>query len=429
MANKQLRILVFLAVFVALRPYDTQAQNHETIGRVDKVSSKRNDRTWFAFPYTIQINPYMGFTKNIPQRLKRTSAWKHWQPLRILGVTVDVGVFQIRKFLWKHFQCYPKLGLAINYGRLENKGDLMGGLLYLEPRHNYLAKYEVVPRLGIGITYANIPGTNFKKEDAEEEEKIPNDEAFKKDWYRQGPHLDLSIALAMYIQLTPHWQLSPCVGFSYMPLIGKDQSRQGVQRLLKDTDLKIFSGSIGLGYTPNPSLVHYTNVSSSEKSNAYIGLIAARKKQQTKDHDMTNPLKNTESESEYCNVWGVYGQGSLQLYKHHALTLATEWFHDGAIKQKLTNTVKPSPIKVGFLVGHEFCWGKIRFGQQLGFYLKTNDIHEIKEKLPTYARLRLNYQLTEYIFVGTSLKTAIFLKEHASFAEIDFLDFSIGYSF
>ena len=429
MSNKNLRLLVLLIFFFALRSYTTQARNHTTTSQTYEVTGKSNKTEWFTFPYTIQISPYMGLTKHIPQLLKRTDGWKHWQQLCIVGASVDVGVFQIRKFIWKHFQCYPKLGLAINYGRLENKGDLIGGLLYLEPRHNYLARCEVCPRLSIGIVYANIPGTNFKKRDSEDEAKTLSDDAFANDWYRQGLHLDLSLSLAMHIKLTPHWQLSSCVGFSYMPLAVNNSTSKGAKHSPKDTDLKIITGNIGLCYTPNPSLVHYPSVGNNEKSSVHIGLLATVKKQQIKHATLPDQPDSTNSGSKYCHVSGVYGQWSLQLYKRHAITLTTEWFYDQAIKQKLQDTVKPSPVKMGILVGHEFRWGRIRFGQQLGCYLKTNELYELQQKLPTYARLGLNYQLTEYFFVGTSLKTTMLFQDTEPLAKTDFIDFRIGYSF
>lgn len=432
MSNKKLCFLAFLIFSVALYSYTAQAQNRTTTGQDDARTGKSKENEWFTFPYTIQINPYIGLTNDIPQRLKRTDVVKYWQKLYVVGASVDVGVFQIRKFIWKHFQCYPKLGISINYGRLENKGDLIGGLLYLEPRHNYLARCEVYPRLGVGIVYASIPGTNFKKRDAEDEETTLNDDVFAKDWHRQGLHLDLSLSLAMHIKLTPHWQISPGISFSYMPVIGKDSTNRSVSRLLKDKDLKIIKGNIGLFYTPNPSLVHYPSISNSEKSSIHIGLLTTVKKQQPKreNHkDHAAQSDNTDSGSGDCHVSGFYGQWGLQLYKSHAITLTTECFYDGAIKQKLENTIRPSPVKIGILGGHEFRWGKIRFGQQIGYYLKTNDLHEARQNLPTYARLELNYRCAKYFFIGTSLKTTMLFQTTEPFPKTDFIDFRVGYAF
>ena len=76
-----------------------------------------------VFPRTVQVTPYIGFTINeIPQRVKRAVPMLTPQRLRVLGLSADVSVLQIRKFLWKHFHCYPQLGIQVHYGRLDYKG-------------------------------------------------------------------------------------------------------------------------------------------------------------------------------------------------------------------------------------------------------------------------------------------------------------------
>ncbi len=334
-------------------------------------------------------------------------------------------MLQIRKFLWKHFHCYPKLGLAINYGRLENKGCLVGGLIYLEPQYDYLAKWEISPRFGVGVTYAKIPGTNFKNLASEDEEAETSDDAFAEDVERQGLHLDLSLALAMHIRLTPHWQLSPSIGYSYMPLMADERSDEERQRPQDDTALKIFTASMGLSYTPNPSLIRYPNPNvrgSKKRSRVDIGLLAAPKKFEPPSQE------DTDGAGKYYCVGGIYGQGSLQLCNSHALTLATEWIYDGAAKQALKEKIKSSPLKVGVLLGHEFRWGKFMFGQQIGVYLMNN----VQEEFPLYAKLGIDYRLTDSLFVGTSLKATVLPQgEYFSIKSIkrDLIDFRIGYSF
>lgn len=200
----------------------TSSQAYKTAGQHQEPRKKGQQDDWLTFPYTIQISPYMGLTKDIPQLLRREDTVKEEQHLRIIGTSLDIGVLQIRKFLWKHFHCYPKLGLSLNYGRLDNKGYIAGGLIYLESQYDYLAEWEISPRIGIGITYANIPGTNFKELASDDEDAETSDDAFAEDFYRQGLHLDLSLALTMNNKLISHWQLSPGIGYSYMPLMADE---------------------------------------------------------------------------------------------------------------------------------------------------------------------------------------------------------------
>lgn len=138
--------------------------------------------------------------------------------------------------------------------------------------------------------------------------------------------------------------------------------------------------------------------------------------------------KNTDSEGKDHYVGGIYGQWSLQPCNSHALTLAAEWIYDGAAKQALKEKIKSSPLKVGVLLGHKFRWGKFMFGQQIGVYLMNN----VQGEFPLYARLGLDYRLTNSLFVGTSFKAVIRPEgEYFSVDSIkrDFIDFRIGYSF
>jgi hypothetical protein len=287
----------------------------------------------------------------------------------------------------------------------------------------------------MGVVYANIPGTNFKELDPEDEELMVSDDVFAEVFYLKGIHLDLSLALNVTIRLTPQWQLTPNVGFSYMPLMVSKVPNDDVQHPQDNMNLKILTAGIGLGYTPNPSLVHYPSVPNSPKSRMDIGWLSAPKKFVTVSHESTstsqsNQQEDTDSEGKYYYVGGIYGQWSLQLCNSHALTLATEWIHDGAAQQTLKHLIKPSPLKISLLLGHEFRWGKFMFGQQLGVYLMNNVPKEMT--IPLYARLGVDYRLTDSLFVGTSLK-AIVLSEGNYFSinsiKKDFIDFRIGYSF
>jgi|688.fasta_scaffold20475_3 hypothetical protein len=439
------RILFQLSiVLLVLHVCPVQAQNGATSNQAynargqSKAHQKQHQQdAWFTFPYTISISPYLGLTQEIPQLLRRHDTEKEEQRLRIKGFNLDIGVLQIRDFIWKHFHCYPQLGLAFNCGWLENKGYLVGGHIYLAPQYDYLARWEINPRLGVGIIYANIPGTNFKEPSSQHEATVKGDGVFAENPYLQGFHLDLSLALAATIRLTPRWKLSPSLGFSYMPRMIGQVPNDGEKYSQDSMHLKIFTASIGFGYTPNPSLVHYPSLRGSRESRIAIGLLAAPKKLATvsqvslsESQPNQQEYEDTESEGKYDYVGGIYAQWSLQLYNSHALTLATEFIHDGVAQKMLKHHIKSSPLKISLLLGHEFSWGKFMFGQQLGVYLMNNLPKEMA--VPVYARLGVTYKLTDTLFVGTSLKAIVLLEgDHFSIKSIkkDFIDFRIGYLF
>jgi hypothetical protein len=216
--------------------------------------------------------------------------------------------------------------------------------------------------------------------------------------------------------------------FNYMPLISNDEPNKRKWNLPKDTDLKIITASIGLGYTPNPSLIRYPDMIDDKKSRVDIGLLSAFKKLEPPSNVSKRQEEDTDGKDKYHYVGGIYGQCSLQLCGSHAITFAAEWIHDGAAKQALKKKIKQSALKISLLGGHEFRWGRFLFGQQLGFHLMNN----VDNEFLLYARLGLDYRLTDSWFVGTSMK-AVVLTDTGYFSinsiKKDFIDFRIGYSF
>ena len=76
-------------------------------------------------------------------------------------------------------------------------------------------------------------------------------------------------------------------------------------------------------------------------------------------------------------------------------------------------------MTISFLGGHEFLWGPLVFGQQIGAYVWNIDKDVFK--IPVYLRFGINYRVTKTIFIGINMKTTR-IKEH------DFVDVRIGYS-
>lgn len=140
-----------------------------------------------------------------------------------------------------------------------------------------------------------------------------------------------------------------------------------------------------------------------------------------------------EGDGKYYYVGGIYGQWSIPVHGNHALTLATEWIMDGVTEQARKDMINSSSLKISFLGGHEFRWGKILFGQQLGFYVMNSDgIQASLEEIYFYTRLGLDYKITNFLTLGTSLKTNVLLtRKQENFIQMDtdFIDFRISYSF
>jgi hypothetical protein len=223
-------------------------------------------------------------------------------------------------------------------------------------------------------------------------------------------------ALAVNINLNERWQLSPNVGFNYMPPLTEKEDYQQMW----DMHFKMVTAGLILGYTPNPCLMHYPDsmMLNNKMNRIDIAPFASLKKFEPKDG----------SEGEYYHIWGVSAQWSIKVCNLHALTVGSEVFYDGATDELLKDQPGRSPWKMGILVGHEFRWGKIMFGQQVGGYVMNHHM-PISEDFHAYARLGLDYRITDFFFIGTSLKTRV-LADKDKFAVVtDFVDVRIGYSF
>ena len=154
------------------------------------------------------------------------------------------------------------------------------------------------------------------------------------------------------IRITPHWQLSSSISLSYLPALEEREEDQQDDPQ-EDVDLKTCTVSMALSYTPNPSLVRYPSLGHNKSSRVDIGWLSSFKKFE----NQPDQQEHTDDKGEYYYIGSIYGQWSLQLCNSHALTLATEWIHDGVAEQALKNKIKTSPLKISLLGDHEFRWG------------------------------------------------------------------------
>jgi hypothetical protein len=271
----------------------------------------------------------------------------------------------------------------------------------------------VVPKLGIGLVYASIPRTNLGKPDPDNNE--PDlEERYRDTPFRQGLHLDLLFSLAVNINLTESWQLSPSIGYNYMPPLTAKEDYQEKW----DMHFKMLTAGLALGYTPNPCLVHYPETMlNSKRSRIDIAHFVSAKRFEPKDG----------GEEEYCYIGGLSAKWSIKVCNTHAITLGTEWFYDGAKEKLFKDQPSLSPLTIGLLLGHEFRWGKVIFGQEVGFYAMNH--MPTKEDFYLYARLGMDYRITDCFFVGTSMKALVAATEDQFAIRADFIDFRIGYSF
>ena len=414
------------------------------------------------FPRMLQVSPYGGFTKLIPQiEIRNDGRYIGNKMLFITGVSVDVSVLQIRRFLWNHFQCYPQLGIEAYYGRLlSNKGNTAGLSIYLAPQHDCQAPVEFFPRLGVGVAYMHIPGFADVRTPQNEGQEGGNDVLPQIDVsdipdFRSNVSLDLSLALVLKIRLSPYWTLCPIFGFHYIPQLSEEeQSATTTTRYNKD--IKLTTGGLGLSYTFNPSVIRYASLGDLRWYRIDVGMMHGFRKYQPRPanadllgQQVTPPTPQPQPQGgadpdatqdskigNYYYVGGLYALFSTRITESHALTASTEWLLDWASKEALEGLLKKHHLKIALLGGHEFLWGKAIFGQQVGGYIMNNASHEGN----FFMRLGLDYRITDYLFVGAGFK-ANFDVKLLPFSNIiqsirndlgmtlETFDFRLGYSF
>jgi hypothetical protein len=408
------QLCIMLAIVISCEVAHAQSYNNR------KSNPANQQGGWRSYPITLQINPgHTGLLMplsllNLPEEKPASKTLGFW------GSSMDVSILYVNRTLWKYFDCYPRLGLSIDYHRLRNQGNIIGGVVYLEPNYNHSIGWEFLPRLGIGIAYAQIPGNHPYT--PEEDEEMPEVEPFM-----ESPSLDLALGFGIRYRLTPQWHIHTGLGLDYLWALTQEQEGdKPTQRKI----LTMYNLSLGGSYTFKPSPHNYARAQIPKKSRIDVAILNTFKKAQTPKSGKTKSEHsdaNTASEDDKLYyVGGLYTQGSLRIANNHALTLATEWIKNGAVKKYIENKLRDTDLQVGALLGHEFLWGKLTFGQAAGAYF-LNDVIEPPFG-SVYTRLTLNYHITSFLFVGTSLKTAI-LPDPNTYLKFDYIDFRIGYSF
>lgn len=399
--------LVLLVSFYTAHAQDSLSYNHG----VDKLYGQQ--KGWRLHPISIKINPRdEGMVLPLPL-LDLSDSMPATRPLFFWKASTDISITYVKYNLWQYFDCYPKLGLNIAYNGLYNQGRLLSGIIYLEPNYNHTTTWEFLPRLGIGMAYLTMPGYHFSSDPSDEEKQ----KMLQVADFRKGASLNLSLDFLWKLRLAPKWYLYAGIGLDYLPDFTKQD--QGEDQEIAKKHLTFLNASLGGSYILNPSPYNYARLQTPKKSRIDVSVFNSFRKAQE------NP-DEAQVDKPYYPLVGLYTQGSLQLLNNHALTLASEWVKDWATKEEIKGKARKDFLQVGFLAGHEFLWGPVTFGQALGIYLLNSAISPPLGSF--YTRFTLNYHLTKFFFIGTSLKTVI-LPDKQTLAKLNYVDFRIGYSF
>jgi hypothetical protein len=430
------------------------------------------EEDYIAYPYTVELAYNFGFTNSIFQILRPNikeggafSCDTRTKNLIVHTVVLDIGWTQISKAWYNFISCYPKLGFDIKYSRFENKGNIVSALLYMAPQSDYLSVFEFLPQIGLGVAYLNIPvvyPTQIEKLNAdgeieyeEEPQNIMHEVPFRK-----GIGLELDLGFNFEIRPHPNWIVKPAFGFVYLPDFNRivkqeldnqtnseskaDQDEVYIYRkrllLNKDTDILLYTFGIGVSYIPNPNTTTYYTDEELANNNSSVKITfsySKKKYDKITEYEwrklLTDLSKQYEDEmnsdkvptysnnsnqdllevrDEMYDVFGINLQWAIKCTDNHAFVFSSEMIFDQANKALMDalDLVRNSSMKFAFAMGHDFLYGNLSFGQQLGFYIR-NSVYSVKLsswlREIAYLRLNIDYKIKGHWVIGMSIRNRL----------------------
>ena len=343
------------------------------------------------YPFTIQMNPHLYYFSLNPHLAMGGR-----------GASIDIGWLHTNSQIWEAYNFYPQIGFSFHYYKFRKqddtdasikKSDGLGGMAYVVPYYANLRKNTVAPRLGAGVTKL----------------RVPLDILNSAQRVYEGLNLHLLLGLIYNAEITTAWHFTMGLNYHYLPSFSKNSEKK------EDRNFSFVSMNIGVGYTPNPGNTTYAYRPRPKQNRVDVGFLSSLKRN---DQD--------QKEKRYY-VGGVYGHYSIQARGNSALTFTTEWIRDLAAGEKLKRArkINTKDLKISLLMGHEFLWGNLVFGQQLGVYVLNL---YVPDEFPLYLRLGLNYRVTKALFLGVNVKNCLENDEGSLAIKVDFVDFRIGYS-
>ena len=360
------------------------------------------------YPQGVQARLYTGSVMPIALVDRDNMRYRYTMP-RITGISVDWGILYVGRSVWEKLDSYPQVSIRLNYGRLNNRGYLLGCLLCAEPSYNHLANFACIPTLGVGGAYVKIPGYKSYKRSRYSTVNTPSIQAF-----RSGPGLFLTWGFLFKWKINAYWHITQGLSFDWIPYTShKNQS------VRLDRNLAIITGFVGASYTPEPSLHSYSKLSRPSRTHTKLALVQGIRK---------GAPKTQASPNKYHYVVGIHGQWRYRLVNNYALTMGTEWLRDRSYQSNLVSNVQARGLKVSLLMGQEFLLGKLILGQTVGAYGLNDGVRD-RWWGRFWGRLSLDYQVKEHLLIGIGWQGTILpSSQEPILVRREGLNLSLGYT-
>lgn len=306
------------------------------------------------------------------------------------GFQLDASRINRSQEAWNKCNCYSQVGLSFayfNYRNPEVLGNSYNLIAYMEPLLSYHKRLNFRFRTGAGLTYL----TEIYNADSN-----PTNLFF-------GSSISgfLMVGFSAHYNLTKNWNIN--LGFHYNHI-----SNGGLQQPNKGMNFP--TANAGVEYNLNPVNLNprKTKASVDRRLHGYVGVFANR---QTVESTDTEPL---------VNLWqlGINGGVIKRFATINAWMAGVELSYDASVQETgARNGNGTSPMLFSLLAGHQFCFGRFGFSQQLGHYT-YKDFESPNEFFQRYG---LTY------FISSKVQAGISLKAHGK--EAQQMDVRAGYMF
>jgi hypothetical protein len=306
---------------------------------------------------------------------------------RPLGFALEHSTLKFDSASYNFARCYPHSGFGVVYFDYDNEilGHSVSATYFLEPTFALTQRLFFAPRGSAGLSFLTNPYHPTRNPD--------------NNSYSLPVSVFLHVGLAVNYQLTKKFGIHAAANYLHISNGGiKDPNKGinwptanvGIRYQLNDNQFKRQS------YAPSKTVSKFRRLD--------LGLYTSSK-------------IVAKGEKQRLFVPGAFVGYHQQLNHLHTIGLVADAHLDYSLAEKQKRAGVPLYFHfVSFAINHEFLMGRLTFWQQAGYYVLPPDDSFIS----WYHRWGLNYNLTENLSIGVSLKAHLHVAH--------FADLRLGYS-
>lgn len=292
---------------------------------------------------------------------------------RPIGLQVDVSRINRSQKAWNKCNCYSQVGLSFAYFNYQNEevlGSSYNLMAYMEPLLTYRPKLNFRFRAAAGLTYLT---------DVYHADNNPTNLFFSSTLSGF-----LMVGFSGHYTLTRYLNVNLGLHYNHISNGGLQQPNKG---------MNFPTLNLGLEYNLNPVVIRpQPNKAPVDRAlHPYAGIFANRRN-----------VEATDTESG-VNLWqiGLYTGVQKKFTTTNAWLAGVEFSHDASIQESGERSGQTvSPWLFSILAGHQFCFGRFGFSQQIGHYTYRN--YDFRTEI--FQRYAITYLVANRVSVGISLK-------------------------